>query len=207
MVCPWLGIRGSTPQTTVLQGRDGKMKENVQEPIALGVGWRGWRGPYGGADGMIGVKLQIEQTMRWLRYMGELKNFSPSAHPSHVSFVKTIKVEYCRLVNSSKDQLKGHFFPSTQRTEMKGASSTSNERIHDADVRGGHIAEIRAGARPRPPARVVAGSRGSDERPHCNLYGVGRRISRKLLARHWGPAPSVKCPLFVSQCTVIPQSL
>jgi len=75
------------------------------------------------------------------------------------------------------------------------------------NVRGGHIAEIRAGARPRPPARVVAGSRGSDERPHCNLYGVGRRISRKLLARHWGPAPSVKRPLFVSQCTVIPQSL
>ena len=27
----------------------------------------------------------------------------------------------------------------------------------DADVRGGHIAEIRAGARPRPPAQVVAG--------------------------------------------------
>ncbi len=115
------------------------MEENVQEPIALGVGWRGWRGPYGGADGMIGVKLQIEQTMRWLRYMGELKNFSPSAHPSHVSFVKTIKVEYCRLVNSSKDQLKGHFFLSTQCTEMKGASSTSNERIHGPLIKVGDV--------------------------------------------------------------------
>ena len=55
-----------------------RSEENVREPIALGVGWRG---PYGGADEMIGVKLQIEQTLHWLHYIRKLKSFSPSAHP------------------------------------------------------------------------------------------------------------------------------
>jgi len=81
----------------------------------------------------------IDMLHQQLRYIGELKSFFPSAHPSLVSFIRTIKVEYCRLVNSSKDQLKGHFFLSTQCTEMKGASSTSNERIHGPLIKVGDV--------------------------------------------------------------------